>query len=352
MQTVLLPTTVVGSYALPGWLSHAEEGVRAGRFGDKDIEELRHDAVRIAVHDQEAAGIDEITDGEMGRLDFNLGFYSAFAGLRPLSSARLLGAPGHDQRSRYEIVASLRAPDGLGAVDEFRFLKSIAKHRIKATIPGPYTLAGRLVPNRRYPTRRAIAEALTDIVRRECLALVESGAETIQVDEPSFACYPEGVAEYVELFNETIRGLKAKIVTHLCFGNFKARAVGKRSYRPLFPKILELKAAQLILEFAGREMAEADLWREFGATQELAAGVIDVKSYYIETPKDVADRIRRLLEFVPADRLWVTADCGFSQTARWAAQAKLRNMVAGTRLVREELMGVQQGAAGPRKRKK
>ncbi|MGH8248046.1 MAG: methionine synthase, partial [Gammaproteobacteria bacterium] len=257
----MLPTTVVGSYALPGWLCQAEEAARAGRFGEKDLEELRHDAVLAAVHDQESAGVDVITDGEMGRLDFNLGFYGAFTGLRPLPSPRLWGAPGHDQRGRYEIEGPLGAPKSLGVVDEFRYLKSVARQAIKATVPGPFTLAGRLVPNSRYPSRRDIAEALVGIVRHECLALVDNGAETIQVDEPSFACYPEGVSEYVSLFNPTVAGVRAKIATHLCFGNYKARAVGRRSYRPLFPKILELKADQFILEFAGREMAEADLWR-------------------------------------------------------------------------------------------
>ncbi len=338
-MTQLLPATVVGSYAFPGWLCQAEEAIRSGKFGEKDIEELRQDAVLMAVHDQETAGVDVITDGEMGRLDFNLGFYSAFSGLRPLPTPRLLGAPGHDQRPRFEIVGTLGAPQGLGVVNEFLYLKSVARHAIKATIPGPYTLAGRLVPNPRYPTRRAIAEALVEIVRRECLRLVEAGADLIQVDEPSFACYPEGVDEYVALFNATVEGVRAKIATHLCFGNYKARAVGKRVYRPLFPKILELMADQFLLEFAGREMAEADLWREFSATKELAAGVVDVKSYYIETPKDVADRLGVLLKNVPPEKLWVAPDCGFSQTARWATLAKLRNMVAGTRLVRAKLTG-------------
>lgn len=336
----VLPTTVVGSYALPGWLCQAEEAIRQGRLGEKDIEELRKDAVLVAVHDQESAGVDVITDGEMGRLDFNLGFYSAFSGLRPLPSPRLLGAPGHDQRPRYDIVETLGAPRGLGVVNEFLYLKSVARHAIKVTVPGPYTLAGRLVPNPRYPTRRAIAEALVEIVRRECLALVEAGAEFIQMDEPSFAVYPEGVAEYVTLFNATVEGVRARIATHLCFGNYKARAVGKRVYRPLFPKILELKADQLLLEFAGREMAEAELWREFAAEKELAAGVVDVKSYYLETPKDIAERLGLLLKYVRPEKLWVAPDCGFSQTARWAAAAKLRNMVAGARLVRAELTGV------------
>src|SRR5207247_1306037 len=142
------------------------------------------------------------------------------------------------QRPKYEIVGTLAAPNGLGVVEEFLYLKSIARTRVKATLPGPYTLSGRLVGE----NRPAVAERLVDIVRREMERLVEAGCDHIQLDEPSFACYPEGINDYVRLFNETASGIRATISTHLCFGNYKARAVGARRYRPLFPKILEIAA--------------------------------------------------------------------------------------------------------------
>ena len=123
------------------------------------------------------------------------------------------------------------------------------------------------------------------------------------------------------------------------FGNYRGRPVGKRSYRPLFPAILEARCDQLVMEFANREMAELELWREFPGDKELAAGLVDVKSYYIETPEDVAARIRQVLQYVPAERLSVVPDCGFSQTARWAAFAKLKSMCEGARIVRRELTG-------------
>ncbi|MBI3665084.1 MAG: methionine synthase [Acidobacteria bacterium] len=329
----LLPTTVVGSHAWPGWYCQAQEAITQGLYGPKDIEELRRDAVTVAVEDQQRAGIDVITNGEMGRLDFNLGFYGAFTGLRALPLERRLGAPAHDQRPRYEIVGELHAPHGLGVVEEFLFLKSIARARIKATIPGPFTLAGRLTGG----DRLEIAERLVPIVRRELERLVEAGCNHIQLDEPSFACYPEGVEDYVRLFNATVAGIRATISTHLCFGNYKARAVAARRYRPLFPKILEIAADELILEFAGREMAEINLWKEFGAEKRLAAGVVDVKSSYIESPEEIVRRARLLLEFVPAERLALCPDCGFSQTARHIAVTKLRSLVEGARLVRAEL---------------
>jgi 5-methyltetrahydropteroyltriglutamate--homocysteine methyltransferase len=125
----------------------------------------------------------------------------------------------------------------------------------------------------------------------------------------------------------------------MCFGNFRGRAVGKRRYEPLFPGILDCPVHEFVLEFASREMAEIDLWQRFPNDRNLAIGVVDVKNYYIETPEDVAERIRLALRYVAPNRLGVVPDCGFSQTARWAARAKLEAMVAGARIVRRELAG-------------
>lgn len=328
---------MVGSYAWPGWYWQAQEEVSESGYGPRDLDELRRDAVTVAVEDQQRAGIDVITDGEMGRLDFNLGFYGHLRGLRPAPRERRLGVAAHDQRSRYEIKGEIEAPNGLGVVEEFLYLKSIARTQVKATLPGPFTLAGRLIG----PDRMAAAERLAPIVRRELEKLVEAGCDHIQLDEPSFACYPEGVVRYVKLFNATVRGIRATISTHLCFGNYRGRAAAARRYRPLFPKILEIAADEFLLEFAGREMVEADLWKEFGASKRLAAGVVDVKSSYIEPPEEIASRARLLLEYVPADRLALCPDCGFSQTARHIALAKLKNLVEGARIVRRELTGAE-----------
>ena len=157
-------------------------------------------------------------------------------------------------------------------------------------------------------------------------------------DEPSYAVYPDRPQEFVKLFNHTVEGVAAKIGVHICFGNYRGRAVGKRSYRPLFPHILDANFAQVALEFANRELAEIDLWSEFPNDKELAVGLIDVKNYYVETAEDVAALLRRVLKHVRPEKLTVTPDCGFSQTARWAAVAKLKAMVAGTEIIRRELM--------------
>jgi 5-methyltetrahydropteroyltriglutamate--homocysteine methyltransferase len=229
----------------------------------------------------------------------------------------------------------------LGLVAEYEYARARTDKPLKVPCPGPFTLAGRIKPGSIYKDRIDVAYALSEIINHELKALVKAGASFIQLDEPSYAVHsrvnsPEA---FVKLFNATVEGVDARIGLHLCFGNFAGRPIAKRTYRPLFPHILDVNAHQLALEFANRELAELELWKEFPSDKELAAGLVDVKNYYIETPDDVAERIRRVLEVVEPDKLTITPDCGFSQTARWAARAKLKAMVEGTKIVRAELLG-------------
>jgi 5-methyltetrahydropteroyltriglutamate--homocysteine methyltransferase len=337
-----LRTTVIGSYPFPGWLEFACRSLR--RFGDADRAELQDDAVVCAIHDQVAAGLDVITDGEQTRLDFNLSFYGYLEGidLEP-APPRRFGPPAHDQRGRHRISGELHAPRGLGVVEEFQRLKRLAPSGpvLKASVPGPYTLSGRLTPGGAYPDRWAVTEALLPIVRRELEELVQAGCREITVDEPSMSCYAwrEDPRRFVDIFNRTVEAVSGKcwLSTHLCFGNYKARAVGPRRYSPMFPAFLEFQADEIHLEMASREFAELEVIRQVAAAKVASVGVIDVKSYYIESPEDVAARVRRCLEFALPHRLSFAPDCGLSQTARWAAKLKLKNMVDGVRLVKKEL---------------
>jgi 5-methyltetrahydropteroyltriglutamate--homocysteine methyltransferase len=349
MESNPLRTSVIGSYPFPGWLEMASQNLAA--FGPEDLAELQRDAVVVAVHDQVEAGLDVITDGEQTRLDFNLSFYGYIEGIELESaSPRRFGPPAHDQRGRHAITSELKASRGLGAVEEFERLKQVvcAGHpglsaTLKASVPGPYTLSGRLVPNPAlgYADRWAVAEALLPLVRAELERLVSAGCREISVDEPSMSCYAyrEDTRRFVDLFNrtvETVRG-RTRVCTHLCFGNYKARAVGPRQIAPMFPAFLDFHCDEMHVEMASREFAELELIRLIAQRCDAAVGVVDVKSYYIETPDDIARRIRRCLEHAPADRLVFAPDCGLSQTARWASRRKLAAMVAGARNVREEL---------------
>lgn len=331
-----LLTTVIGSYPFPGWLEYAT--AHLDEFGEADIEEMRNDAVIAAVHDQVEAGLDVITDGEQTRYDFNLSFYGRLEGItsKPYSPRRF-GPPAHDQRGKYAMTGAIRSPHGLGAIAEFKRLQRIAGTAgpiLKASVPGPYTLSGRI----EAPDRWKVTEALLPIVQRELEGLVAAGCTEITLDEPSMSCYAhrEDPRRFVEIFNETVRPVVGlcRLSTHLCFGNYKGRAVGPRQYAPLFPSFLELTVNEIHLEMASREFSELELIRtivEHGI--DAAVGIIDVKSYYIETPQDVTNRVRRCLQYAPANKLSFAPDCGLSQTARWAARQKLINMVAGVRQV-------------------
>ena len=199
---------------------------------------------------------------------------------------------------------------------------------MKAAVPGPYTLAGRIVPSGAYPDRWAVAEALVGPVQRELVRLVDAGCAVVTVDEPSMSCYAyrEDTARLVDLFNRTVEPVVGRcyLGTHLCFGNYKGRAASKRRYAPMFPAFLGLAVDELHLEMASREFSELELIEDIAAEKDVAVGVIDVKSTYLETPEDVEERIRACLEHVPAERLAVAPDCGLSQTARWAARGEAR----------------------------
>lgn len=335
-------TTVIGSYPFPAWLEFATQHL--AHFGSADIAEMQEDAVIAAIHDQIAAGLDVITDGEQTRLDFNLSFYGFLQGIDLEGvSPRRFGPPAHDQRGKHQIVGEITAPKGLGAVEEFERLKRLAPKGVtlKASVPGPFTMSGRLIPNQQYPDRYAVTEALLPIVRKELEDLMNAGCTELTVDEPSMSCYgyKEDTKRFVDIFNRTVEAVAGKchLSTHLCFGNFKGHPVGYRKYAPLFPDFLDMHVDEIHVEMANREMAEIDVIAEITKKKIAAVGIVDVKSYYIETVNDIIDRVKMCLKHAPAEKLAFAPDCGLSQTARWAAKQKLQNMVAGVHAMRKEL---------------
>ncbi|NND06495.1 MAG: methionine synthase [Saprospiraceae bacterium] len=342
MKDLPIRTTVIGSYPFPAWLEFSSANL--DKFGYADIEEMQNDAVVAAIHDQVQAGLDVITDGEQTRYDFNLSFYGFIDGIEPNSIVpRKWGPPAHDQRGKHLITGTLSAPKGLGAVAEFQRLKQLAPSGpvLKASIPGPFTMSGRLFPNAQYKDRYAICEALLPLVRKELEDLVEAGCTEITVDEPSMSCYAykEDTGRFVDIFNRTVESVvgKCRLSTHLCFGNYKGHAVGYRKLAPMFPAFLDFKVDEMHVEMANREYAELQLIKLIGERMDVAVGIVDVKSYYIETVADIERNIDTCLKFVSPDRLAVAPDCGLSQTARWAAKKKLANMVQGAKNVRKRL---------------
>jgi len=340
-QPTPLTTSVVGSHTHPGWLDLAVAAAERGELGPADIREYQDDAVDTAIRDQEDAGVDVISEGEMRRVGFfTAEFYRHLSGIKPLDPERRIGPAGHDQQHRFKVLEAIEAPNGLGVVEEFEYASTRTERPIKVTLPGPFTLSGRLTYGRGeiYTDRIAAARAFVPILAAEFERLVEAGATYIQIDEPSPAIHPEASDEFAALFNDAAAGVQGRVTlaAHLCFGNFFGRPLSRRLYRPVLNQALAFEVSEFVLEYANREMAELDVAADITAAgRHLSAGVIDVKNYYIETADDVAWRIDRLLEAgVSEAQLSIVPDCGFSQTARWAVKPKLAAMVAGRDLVR------------------
>jgi 5-methyltetrahydropteroyltriglutamate--homocysteine methyltransferase len=331
-----LEATVIGSWSFPGWFEAwiAQAAAHPERFGRGDREEALDDAVRIAVSDQVEAGLDRVTDGEMQRVDFNLGFYDYLEGIKPLPRERLWGAPGHDQRSRYVARSPIHAPRGLGTLEELARLRTWYTGPIKVPVPGPYTLAGCIRGGDIYRDRAGVTEALVPIVNAELKGLVGAGVEFIQLDEPSFACHPDQPDVFVDVVNRTVEGVECYISMHMCFGNYRARAVAHRSYRGVIEHAARTRVHQLALEFASREMSEVELLDKLCEDMDVAVGLIDVKNTWIEPPELVVERLGLVLRHVAPERVSITPDCGFSQTPRAVSRAKAGALAEGARRVR------------------
>jgi 5-methyltetrahydropteroyltriglutamate--homocysteine methyltransferase len=332
-----LPTVGVGSYAAPGWFIHANRAVREGAFGRHDAEELYEDATRIAIADQREAGLDIISDGEFSRQRFVFEMFQHLQGLERVPPARRLGIAGYDMAPSFVLAEGDRvsAPHGLHVVEEYRTLARLAPDaRRKVALPGPLTFAGYIGTAGARVSH--LLDTLTELLRAEVEGLVAAGADYVQLDEPGLAMQPHGLSleDCAEAINAVVGGFGIRIGVHVCFGNNAGRPASPRDIERLMPGLAELEAQELSLEFANREMAQVELLAPLTERFDIAAGVVDVKSFHEETPEEVAARIERCLEHAPASRLRITADCGFSALPRWLARRKLRALVAGARLVR------------------
>jgi len=338
----LLPTTVVGAHGRPSWLHTAKAEIARGAYGPIDAQEALDDAVDIAILDQTRAGIDIISDGEMRRQGFIETTTGRFRNLQNVGPLRRVGEVGLDMEPVLVTTGKVSVEGGLGIVEEFVYLRAHTDKPVKATCPGPYALTGFIRVQDGYRDRRELAADFVPIVNEELKRLVATGATFIQVDEPAISgveTEPINPADMVALFNQAVDGVDAKIAMHICFGTYRKMPYAPRTYRPYFPLLREARADQFVLEFANRMMAEIELWEEYGLEQELGAGVIDVRNWYVETPEEVAEMIRTALRHVPAERLYLNPDCGLRRSARWVAFKKLQALADGAAIVRRELGG-------------
>ena len=337
-NTPLLPVMGVGSYAAPGWFIAFQQKIRDGSVGEVDIQEALDDATRIAVFEQIEAGVDILTDGELRRQRFVYEMFDRVTGLSRIAPGRKIGVPGYDMAPHFEVIGRIEAPDGFGVVEDFCALKALAPNRLlKVAMPGPLTFAMPLETGTR--NRDDVLDEIVAMVRGEVLALAEAGAYYVQLDEPALPHPPLGYthAEAADLVNRVAAGFDGKYAVHVCFGNNAGRPFADRGFGRLMDAMMSLECDQLVLEFANRQMAAVELLGQLSKKFEIAAGVIDVKNFYLESAEEVATRIRRCLEFVPAEKLAVTGDCGFSALPRYLARQKMLALVAGAKAVRLSL---------------
>ncbi len=331
MKLPLLPTTMVGSYSMPGWLERLKTDYFARRISRNDLDDIHDTVVKAAIKDQEIAGLDIVTDGELRRDNMIDYFIERLPGVQIDRSSKKFYYDFYDS----EVVGKIPMAS-LGLVDDFKFLLAYTERLPKICVTGPHSLTKR-IRNKHYPTEAALATDIARVMNMELKELVKAGARMIQIDEPYYSGFPEDLDWGIGVLNILVDGVDAKIAVHICYGNRYGKPSWEGSYRYLFPRILDAKIHQLSLEFARRGGEDLELFREFNVPFELGAGVIDVKTHLAETPDIVAQRIRKVIEFVPPERVVILPDCGLFHVPRDIAYAKLRAMVQGAQIVRKEI---------------
>jgi 5-methyltetrahydropteroyltriglutamate--homocysteine methyltransferase len=340
----LLPTTLVGSYPQPDWLldrarlaSHAPPRVREKelwRVSSEWLEQAQDDATILAIRDQERAGIDIVTDGEMRRESYSNRFATALEGVDLENPGAMLTRSGlPDTVPR--VVGKIRRKHAVQTSD-VRFLRTHANAAIKITVPGPFTMSQQ-AQNDYYPTEAAMALDYAAAVNEEILDLFAAGADVVQIDEPYMQARPEKARDFgLEALTRALKGVTGVTAIHLCFGY---AAVVKSKTKPTSYAFLEelehIPVDQVSIETAQPGLDCSVLERMPSKT--IILGVLDLSTQEIETPEMVAARIRRALPFVHPSRLIAAPDCGMKYLPRASAFSKLKALVEGGAIVRGEL---------------
>ena len=331
---VLLPTTVIGSYAVPEWLGHVRNDYYQGRISRSYLDEIHEMAIKAALVDQERAGIDIVSDGELRR-DNDIDYL-----LARMPGIDIVRRDKADYFDYYEASVNGPLPDpgevGLGLVDDFLFIRQLTDLPVKVSMTGPFSLSRR-IRNAADADHADLVRALARLLSAEADRLAQAGAQALQVDEPFLAGYPEAVDLAVEAVNIVTDGADVSWTLHVCYGNRYARPLWAGHYDFLFPAVKKAKVDQLALEFARTGDDDLSLLRQHDWDRRLGLGVIDVKTEQVESAELVATRIRRALRVVAPDKLVINPDCGLRHLPPQVARAKLAAMAAGTALVRAEL---------------
>jgi 5-methyltetrahydropteroyltriglutamate--homocysteine methyltransferase len=342
MNTVLLPTTVVGSYSVPEWLERLKTEYYQRRISAQHLAEIHEVAIKAAVKDQELAGIDIVSDGELRRDNDVDYFLARIPGVNIPQRAKTDYFDYYDAEVTRPLpgLPEEPGPGGLALADDFRFTRQLTQKPIKFSFTGPFSLSRRIRDDA-YSEPGELVRALARRLNAEARELAKAGAELLQIDEPFLAGYPDQVELAIEAVNIVTEGVTATWALHVCYGNRYARPSWEGHYDFLFPAVKAARVDQVVLEFARKGLDDLRLIPQHGWDKWLGLGVVDVKNPEVEAAELVASRIRRALEYVPAERLMINPDCGLRHLAPDVARQKLHAMVAGVALVRAELPGGQ-----------
>jgi len=340
---VLLPTTVVGSYPQPDWLvdrvllSKSVPRVRMPemwRIPPDFLEQAQDDATILAIRDMERAGIDIITDGEARRESYSNRFALSLDGIDADNPGTTVGRMG--QVSTVPRVVGIIGWRGPVETRDVAFLRANTDHAIKITLPGPFTMAQQAQDDF-YKDTEACAMDYAAAVNAEAKALKMAGADVIQLDEPWLQARPQDAARFgVKVINRALEGVAGPTVVHLCFG-YAAVVTAKPSGYSFLPQLADCVAEQISIE-AAQPHLDLDVCAAL-SNKKLLVGMLDLGTQDIETPQDVAARIRAALRHVAPDRLIPAPDCGMKYLPRAVAFGKLASLAQAAAIVRHELTG-------------
>jgi 5-methyltetrahydropteroyltriglutamate--homocysteine methyltransferase len=338
---MLFPTTLVGSYPQPEWLIDRQK--LAGRFPPRVrakelwrvpepyLAEAQDDATLLAIRAQERAGLDIVTDGEIRRESYSNRFATALEGVDIDHPGTALDRSGHPNPVP-RIVGKIRRKHAV-EVDDLRFLKRHTTHKTKITVPGPFTMSQQ-AQNDYYKSPEEAAMDYAAAVNEEIRDLFAAGADVVQIDEPYMQARPEKAREYgLKALNRALEGISGATAVHICFG-YAAIIHARPSGYSFLPELAGSPVKQVSIETAQSNLDTAVLAKLPG--KKIMVGCIDLADMTVETPQKVAERLRKALKYVKPEDVIVAPDCGMKYLPREVADAKMRAMVEGAKLVRAE----------------
>ena len=321
-QDNILLTTAVGSFGKPDYLQKARNAHARGKVSDAQLIELERKATAEWIRIQEDIGLDILVDGEMYRGDMVAYFADLLDGY---SEGGLVRSYGNRYYHKPVISGKLARPRPM-TVEWFSYAQGLTQKPVKGMLTGPYTMLDWSY-NEAYPTRRDAALALAEVVRQEAEDLDAAGAQYIQIDEPAIHARPEELEIAIEAMGIVTQNLKAKTISHICYGDFAA----------IYPGILDLPVDQLDLAMANYEYRWLDLMDRQPFTKEMAIGIVDVHTHELESVAEAAEGIRKGLRYVSADKLLPHPDCGLKTRTVEESLDKCRIVVEAAKKVRAEV---------------